>query len=154
MRIDGKADGYVFGKEEDTPCGASMIVTITPTGVVKSCHIVILGELRHSSLRDIILSRRRLQLLHGEQEKMFPACGKHDYCRYCRPCFAGEKFDECEDEGFVVREIQGDLCIMARTRMELCQQIEQGIDPLGGKTIEECLEALPEEEVPVFRKKI
>ena len=42
----------------------------------------------------------------------------------------------------------------AQIRMELCRQIEQGIDPLGGRSIEECLAAQPVEEVPVFRKKI
>ena len=38
--------------------------------------------------------------------------------------------------------------------MEVSRQIEQGIDPLGGKSIEACLAALPEEEVPVFCKKL
>lgn len=57
------------------------------------------------------------------------------------------------DGTFVLREIKGDACLTARISMELCRQIEQGIDPLGGKGIEECLAALPVEDVPVFRKK-
>jgi hypothetical protein len=59
-----------------------------------------------------------------------------------------------EDGTFTLKEIQGDGCLTAQIRMELCRQIEQGIDPLGGKSIEECLAALPVEKVPVFRKKI
>jgi phosphoribosylaminoimidazolecarboxamide formyltransferase/IMP cyclohydrolase len=54
----------------------------------------------------------------------------------------------------VLKEIQGDGCMTAKIRMELCRQIEQGIDPLGDKTIEECLATLPVEEVPTFRKRI
>ena len=57
------------------------------------------------------------------------------------------------DGTFALREIQGDECMTAQIRMELCRQIEQGIDPLGGKGIEACLAAQPVEEVPVFRKK-
>ena len=66
----------------------------------------------------------------------------------------GEYLEHHTDGTFTLSEIQGDVCVSARIRMELCQQIEQGIDPLGGKSIEECLAAQPVEEVPVFRKKI
>ena len=58
------------------------------------------------------------------------------------------------DGTFTLKEIQGDGCLTVQIRMELCRQIEQGIDPLGGKSIEECLAAQPVEKVPVFRKKI
>ena len=58
------------------------------------------------------------------------------------------------DGTFTLKEIQGDECMTAKIRMELCRQIVQSIDPLGGKSIEECLAALPVEEVPTFLKKI
>ena len=100
------------------------------------------------------MSPQRLQMLQADQKQTFPLCGQHDYCRYCRvPCFAGESLEKHADGTFVLREIQGDGCMTAQIRMELCRQIEQGIDPLGGKSIEECLAAQPVEEVPVFRKK-
>ena len=87
--------------------------------------------------------------------KAFPVCGQHDYCQYCLvPCYAGESFEKHADGTFALREIQGDRCLTAQIRMELCLQIEQGIDPLGGKSIEECLAAQPVEKVPVFRKRI
>lgn len=74
---------------------------------------------------------------------MFPECGQHDYCRYCNiPCFAGESFEEQADGSYRLNKIQGDGCMVSQIRMELCQQIEQGIDPLGGKSVEECLAAL------------
>ena len=133
------------------------MITISPSGVVKSCANIPLtfGQVRRSSLRDIIMSAQRRQMLEADQRQAFPACGQHDYCRYCHvPCYAGEPLTQREDGTFTLREIQGDGCLVAKTRMALCQQIEQGIDPLGGKGIEACLAAQPVEEVPVFRKKI
>ena len=101
------------------------------------------------------MSPKRLQLIQADQKQMFPQCGQHDYCCYCSiPCFAGERFEEQADGSYLLREIQGDGCLISQIRMEQCRQIEQGIDPLGGKSIEECLAALPVEEVPEFRKKI
>ena len=98
---------------------------------------------------------KRLQLRQADQQQMFPECGQHDYCRYCNiPCYAGESFEEQADGSYRLNKIQGDGCMVSQIRMELCQQIEQGIDPLGGKSVEECLAALPVEEVPVFKKRI
>ena len=154
---DGKADGYVFGSERGFPCSVNSMITISPSGVVKSCANIPLtfGQVRRSSLRDIIMSAQRRQMLEADQRQAFPACGQHDYCRCCHvPCYAGEPLTQREDGTFTLREIQGDGCLVAKTRMALCQQIEQGIDPLGGKGIEACLAAQPVEEVPVFRKKI
>ena len=111
--------------------------------------------MHHASLKEVILSPQRLQMLQADQKQAFTACGGHDYCQYCRvPCYAGESLEKHADGTFTLKEIQGDTCLTAQIRMELCRQIEQGIDPLGGKSIEECLAAQPVEEVPVFRKKI
>ena len=94
-------------------------------------------------------------MLQADQKQAFPVCGQHDYCRYCRvPCYAGEPLEKHADGTFVLREIKGDACLAAQISMELCRQIEQGMDPLDGKSIQECLDALPVEEVPVFRKKM
>ena len=154
---DGKADGYVFGSERGFPCSANNMISVSPSGVVRGCSNIPLtyGQLPDASLKEAILSPRRLHVLQADQAKAFPVCGKHDYCRYCHvPCFAGEPFEQHDDGTFTLREIQGDTCLSARIRMELCRQIEQSVDPLGGKAIEECLAAQPVEEVPVFRKKI
>jgi len=153
---DGKADGFEFGSDRGFPCSANNLIVVSPSGVVRPCaNINIdLGQLHHSSLKDVIQSPKRLQLIQADQKQMFPVCGQHDYCRYCSiPCFSGECFEEQADGSYLLREIQGDCCQNSILRMELCRQIEQGIDPLGGKSIEECLAALPVEEVPVFRKK-
>ena len=113
------------------------------------------GNVHHVSLKEAILSPQRLQMLQADQKKAFPVCGQHDYCQYCLvPCYAGESFEKHADGTFTLKEIQGDRCLTAQIRMELCRQIEQGIDPLGGKSIEECLAAQPVEKVPVFRKRI
>ena len=111
--------------------------------------------MHHASFQDIIKSPLRLQMLQADQKKAFPVCGKHDYCQYCQvPCYAGESLEKHADGTFTLREIQGDVCVTAQIRMELCRQIEQGIDSLGGKSLEDCLAAQPVEEVPVFRKKV
>ena len=154
---DGKADGYAFGSERGFPCSANNMLSVSPSGVVRGCSNISLtfGQVHHASLKEAILSPRRLQMLQADQTKAFPVCGKHDYCRYCHvPCFAGESFEQHNDGTFTLHEIQGDECLTAKIRMALCQQIEQGKDPLGGKRIEECLAAQPVEEVPIFRKKI
>lgn len=154
---DGKADGYAFGSVSGFPCAANGTITVSPSGVVSGCSNIPItfGNLRHASLKEAILSTRRLQMLQTDQKRAFSACGGHDYCQYCDvPCYAGESLEKHADGTFTLKEIQGDSCLVAQIRMALCQQIAQGIDPLGGKTIEECLAAQPVEEVPVFRKKI
>jgi hypothetical protein len=133
------------------------VITISPSGVVSGCSNIPItfGDVHDVSLKEAIMSPQRLQMLQADQKQAFPVCGQHDYCQYCRvPCYAGETLEKHADDTFALREIQGDVCLTAQIRMELCRQIEQGIDPLGGKSIEECLSAQPVEEVPVFRKKI
>ena len=154
---DGKADGYEFGSKRGFPCSANGVITVSPSGVVSGCSNIPItfGDLHYASLKEVIMSPQHLQMLQADQKQAFPACGGHDYCQYCHiPCFAGEQLEKHADGTFVLKEIQGDCCQTAQIRMALCQQIEQGIDPLGGKSIEECLAAQPVEEVPVFRKKI
>ena len=154
---DGKADGYEFGSRHGFPCSVNHSFIVSPSGVSKGCPNIPItfGNMHHVSLKDAIWGPRRTQLTQADQKQSFPGCGQHDYCRYCHiPCFAGESFEQHADGTFTLREIHGDICEEARARMEVCQQIEQGIDPLGGKTLRECLEAQPEEKVPVFRKKI
>jgi len=154
---DGKADGYAFGSGRGFPCAANGLITVSPSGVVSGCSNIPItfGDLHHVSLKAAILSPQRLQMLQADQQQAFTACGHHDYCQYCRvPCYAGEPLEKHTDGTFTLSEIQGDECQTAQIRMELCRQIAQGIDPLGGKSIEECLAAQPVEQVPVFCKKI
>ena len=154
---DGKADGYVFGNKRGFPCFVNGRIIVSPSGVVSGCGNIPFkfGNVHHASLKEAILSPQRLQMLQADQKKAFPVCGQHDYCQYCLvPCYAGESFEKHADGTFALREIQGDRCLTAKIRMELCRQMEQGIDPLGGKSIKECLLMMPTEQVPEFRKKI
>ena len=157
VSADGKADGYEFGSKRGFPCFNNGKITVSPSGIVSGCGNIPFkfGNVHHVSLKEAILSPQRLQMLQADQKKAFPVCGQHDYCQYCLvPCYAGESFEKHADGTFTLKEIQGDRCLTAQIRMELCRQIEQGIDPLGGKSIEECLAAQPVEKVPVFRKRI
>ncbi len=154
---DGKADGYAFGSKRGFPCAANGMIIVSPSGVVSGCSNIPItyGDVHHTSLKDAIMSPQRQQMLQIDQKQAFPICGQYDYCRYCSiPCYAGEHLEYHADGTFTLPELQGDGCQTTQIRMELCQQIEQGIDPLGGKSIEECLAAQPVEEVPVFCKKI
>jgi radical SAM protein with 4Fe4S-binding SPASM domain len=154
---DGAADGYPFGSRRGFPCAANSLVTISPGGEVSACSNIPItfGNVRHTSLREALLSPARLAMLGADQRRAFAACGRHDYCRYCHvPCYAGEPLEKHADGTFTLSGINGDGCQKAKIRRELCRQIQQGIDPLGGKTIEQCLTALPVEEVPTFRKKM
>ncbi len=154
---NGKAQGYTFGGRRGFPCSANGRIIVSPSGIVSACSNIPLtfGDVHHLSLREAIMSPQRLQMLQADQKQAFPACGQHDYCRYCRvPCYAGEPLEKHADGTFVLREIKGDACLTAQISMELCRQMEQGLDPLDGKSIQECLDALPVEEVPVFRKKM
>ena len=157
VSADGKADGYEFGSKRGFPCFNNGKITVSPSGIVSGCGNIPFkfGNVHHVSLKEAILSPQRLQMLQADQKKAFPVCSQHDYCQYCLvPCYAGESFEKHADGTFTLKEIQGDRCLTAQIRMELCRQIEQGIDPLGGKSIEECLAAQPVEKVPVFRKRI
>lgn len=153
---DGQPDGYAFGSASGFPCAANGLITVSPSGVACGCTFIPItfGNLHHATLKETILSPQRLQMFHADQKQAFPECGQHAYCKYCHvPCYAGESFEKHADGTFALREIKGDVCQIAQIRMELCRQIEQGIDPLGGKSIEECLATQPIEEVPVFCKK-
>jgi MoaA/NifB/PqqE/SkfB family radical SAM enzyme len=154
---DGKVNGYQFGTERGFPCSSNGLITISPSGVVSACSSIPItfGDVHHVSLSKAIMSLQRQQMRQADQKQAFPVCGQHDYCQYCRvPCYAGEQLEKHADGTFVLREIKGDACLTAQISMELCRQIEQGVDPLGGKSIEECLAAQPVEEVPEFRKKL
>ncbi len=157
VSAEGKADGYQFGSKEGFPCSANSVITVSPSGVVSGCgsiHITF-GHVRRISLKEAMLSQQRMQMLQTNQKQAFPVCGQQDYCQYCCvPCYAGEALEKHVDGTFTLKAIQGDACLTAQIRMDLCRQIEQGIDPLGGKSLEQCLAEQPVEEVPVFRKKI
>ena len=157
MPADGKPDGYEIGSRCGFPCSANESIMVSPGGVVSGCSNIPItfGNLHNSSLREVILSPERIQMLQADQKQAFPQCGSHDYCRYCQvPCLAGERLRHHEDGSFTIDKTEGDECRIAMIRMELCRQIQQGLDPLDGKTVRECLSTLPTEEVPVFCKKI
>lgn len=154
---DGQPDGYEVGQERGFPCSANAQITVTPTGGVKSCgHInVVYGRVPQSPLRALICSEHRQRLIHSDRQRLIPGCGAHDYCRYCKPpCFAGKKYEQHADGSIAFEAMTADDCLMAKARMAVCQQLQQGHHPLGGQSVETCLNALPVEEVPVFCKKI
>ena len=155
---DGKFKEVEHGQGQGFPCGADKMLTVSPDGLVRGCLIIgiTFGNMHNASLKDVIFSPKRMRLRQTDRGQLLPPCGKYDYCRYChQPCMAGEKFEELPDGSFTTVEANNSSsCQMAKVRMELCEQIKQGIDPLGGKSLEECLAAQPVEKVPLFSKKV
>ncbi len=157
VKQEGKPDGYEFGKSRGIPCSAARLININPSGIAKPCSNLplIFGNMHKDSLKQVMENELRDKLVNGDQRVMMPACGKHDYCSYCpMPCFVGQPISRTADGLPVFEKPSATTCDAAKIRMEVGRMLLQGIDPLGGKTIEECFAALPVEQVPVFRKKI
>lgn len=154
---EGKPDGFELGKYKGMPCSAIQTIIINPSGIAKPCANlpIKLGNMHKDSLKQVLENEIRDKLINGDQRVMTPACGKHDYCSYCNaPCFAGQPISWTADGLPVFEKPAPVVCDAVKIRMEVGRMLQQGIDPLGGKTVEECLAALPVEQVPVFRKKI
>lgn len=155
---EGHPDGYT---SDDSlcgmPCSASRMLCCSPVGRASGCSGLRLnfGDLRRDTLKSVLSSPTRLSLLHSKRQTLLPECGTHDYCRYCTSaCMSGRRVEMQSDGTPVFPDPNPDICTVARVRMELSLEIAKGRDPLGGRSVEECLSALPGEPVPVFRKKI
>jgi radical SAM protein with 4Fe4S-binding SPASM domain len=154
VKHEGKPDGYELGKDRGIPCSARQAIIINPNGIAKPCSNlpITFGNMHKDCLKQVLENELRDKLMNGDQRVMMPACGKHDYCSYCNiPCFAGQPISWTADGLPVFEKPTPAVCDPVKIRMEVGRMLLQGIDPLGGKTIEECLAALPVEPVPVFR---
>ena len=154
VKHEGKPDGYELGKDRGIPCSARQAIIINPSGIAKPCSNlpITFGNMHKDCLKQVLENELRDKLMNGDQRVMMPACGKHDYCSYCNiPCFAGQPISWTADGLPVFEKPTPAVCDPVKIRMEVGRMLLQGIDPLGGKTIEECLAALPVEPVPVFR---
>ena len=126
----------------DIPCGAGEhSLCITPEGNVIPCCAfhTLFGNVKEQNVKDIVTgSKEREYWLNLSLDK-YEECGRHDYCAYCNLC-PGNNFIE---HGTPVKASEVN-CNMAKARYELAQKMQQGYDPLEGKSLRDKLAELPD----------
>ena len=127
---------------DQNPCGAGdNSICITPEGNVIPCCAfhTLFGSLKEQSFKEIISESKELAYWRGLTLENYEECGRYEYCAYCNLC-PGNNFIE---HGTPLKAANVN-CYMAKIRYELAQNIQQGYDPLEGKTLRERLSELPD----------
>ena len=125
------------------PCGAgSNSFCITPEGNLIPCcafHTVF-GNLKTQDVADINHNCKELSYWRNLTLNEYEECGRHDYCAYCNLC-PGNNFVE---HGTPLKASENN-CYMAKIRFKLAHKMmDEGYDPLNGKTLRERLSELPD----------
>jgi radical SAM protein with 4Fe4S-binding SPASM domain len=123
--------------ENSNACAAGKYaVVITPEGNVQPCVAfpLIFGNVKTQSIAEILDGNIRKQWI-ARTLKEYEECGKHDFCDYCHICPAHAQVEH----GNPLKAATLD-CGTAKVRQQLAQKLSRGIDPLHGKSIQECLE--------------
>lgn len=133
--------GKQFHDPEKPICdGGRDAICIDPEGYVMPCtafHLK-LGNLRSQTIKEILDTPIMKAWLDSKLSDC-KECLTHDYCDYCIIC-PGNSYSEHGDW----RKASENNCYIAKNRYRVAQMLETGEDPLNGKTVAECLEALPE----------
>ena len=135
-----------YGKQEHHPnkplCeGGRAAVCIDPEGNVMPCsgfHLHF-GNLKQSDISEILKNSKELQAWTNTTIADTEECLTHDYCDYCILC-PGNAFSE---HGTWLKASENS-CYIAKLRHKVATSLQQGIDPLNGKTVKECISELPE----------
>ena len=125
------------------PCGAGYnSFCITPEGNLIPCcafHTVF-GYLKAQDVADINHNCKELSYWRNLTLNEYEECGRHDYCAYCNLC-PGNNFVE---HGTPLKASENN-CYMAKIRFKLAHKMmNEGYDPLNGKTLRERLSELPD----------
>lgn len=130
------------------PCLAgSGIFCVMPDGKLIPCvslHLI-LGDLKVQSFKSIIQSNNLIKSLHETPESEYIECGTHDYCNCCVFC-AGNSHSE---HGNPFRS-NSNCCFIAKCRYSFFTKIRSGRDVLNGKTVQQCIEGLPDYMIPTM----
>lgn len=133
----------------EAPCGAGVTsFCITPDGTLQPCcaHPLTLGNLKGSSVADIVVGNNLLITWKHTTLQNYEECGRHDYCDYCNLC-AGQAQSQYGD----FRKAAENCCYMAKIRHRLALQMMEGYDPLNGEEFESALQRLPKATVDLHR---
>jgi len=122
---------------------------ITPTGNVQPCVAfpLVFGNLKTKSWNQIMCNNNLLNEWLGCTMNEFDKCGQYPYCSCCKPC-AGLNFIEHGD----YRCAAETSCYMAKIRYELLERISNGGDLLGGKSIDEAISLLEDDNVEELQR--
>lgn len=112
---------------------------ITPTGNLIPCcsYHASLGNLKEKHLAEI-LNSGSIKRLTSLKLKEYEECGQHDYCDFCQLC-PGLNFAE---HGTPLKAAENN-CYIAKIRYNLANRLQEGNDPLNGKTLQEAINILP-----------
>ena len=128
-------------------CGAGYnTFCITPDGELIPCcafHMSF-GNLLEKSVKDIFYNSKLLKWWKDQTLYQYEECGQHPYCDYCNLC-AGNNYSQ---NGTPLKAAENN-CYMAKCRYDLAKRLMCGEDPLDGKTIEECLLNINDEQIPL-----
>ena len=131
-------------------CGAAYnSFCISPEGNLLPCcsfHAPF-GNLKTQSLKQILLESKELKWWRELTLYQYQECGRYNYCDYCNLC-AGNNFSEF---GTPLKAAETN-CYIAKNRYELAQKMAKGYDPLGDKTLQECLDSLSVPEVGLLKR--
>jgi len=121
--------------KDKNACGAGYnSFCITPSGDMIPCcafHLVV-GNLKQQSVADILRDNETLTKWQNLTLNDYEECGRYDYCDYCNLC-AGNNYSE---HGDILKAAENN-CFMAKVRYNLAKKMQEGYDPLQGKTLRE-----------------
>jgi len=124
-------------------CAAGNIrLNITPSGDVTPCcgWNQILGNVKESSIKDIIDSSDELKRIQTFLASDFEECFKHDYCSVCSLC-PGSNYIET---GSFAKPASYH-CYWAKKTFDFIKKVkEEGYNPLQGKSLEERISEFPD----------
>ena len=131
-------------------CGAGRTTfNITPDGNFQPCCAfpMSFGNLRKSSLSEILTDNKLLKQWQNHSLRQFADCGRHDYCDYCNLC-VGIAYSEHGD----YTKPAENCCYMAKIRYNLAHDMIKGYNSLDGKDFVTALKALPKAKAVLRRK--
>jgi radical SAM protein with 4Fe4S-binding SPASM domain len=139
----GKEAPNFGGQERDKTqpfCGAgTVMMNITPEGDVTPCNSfpTQFGNLKQNTFSNIWNSSQSLNDWQKIVINDYEECGTHERCNFCNRC-PGQSFIE---HGTPLKASTAN-CYSANVRMNLADKLKNGIDPLNGKSVEECLSSI------------
>ena len=130
-------------------CNAGIhTLCITPEGNIQPCCAFPLkiGNIKKDKLENILSQNTTLIWWRSKTIKDCEDCYKHPYCAYCQMCVGNNYITH----GNPLKASENN-CFLAKERYELAVKMQDGYDPLKGRSLEKALEDLHIEKVETRR---
>lgn len=132
------------------PCRAGYgMFSVMPDGKLIPCvtmHMVF-GDLKVQSFHSIVTNNAMLKHLLETPASDYEECGTHDYCKCCGFC-AGISYSRYGTP-FKANE---NNCYIAKCKYSLMKKIQSGEDVLKGKSLQECINEMPDYIFPHLQR--